>query len=273
MSKGLWPAISGSMAQSQKLDTIANNIANADTDGFKRDQVSFRAMMSSAITAYQKEGIPKMPYKEKDFYRLDGTDKAYAHVEGTYTDQSQGRLKITNSPLDVALEGKGFLEVLGPQGLGYTRNGNLKLNAEGALVTTEGYPVLSPGGLANEAREESAARAITIDPKGGTPTITADGKIYQNKVEIGQLAVVEFIDGRLLAKEGSSLFKNTVAANLSNEVPSTKIHQGMIESSNVNAIQEMTELLQATRLFEANEKVVKTYGELEGRAVNELGKF
>jgi flagellar basal-body rod protein FlgF len=278
MSKGFWPAISGAVAQSERMETIANNLANSDTTAFKRDQVAFQTVLSSATAAAQKEDIPRKPYTEKDFHRLDGRDTAYVQVQGSYTDHTQGREKITNSPLDVALEGKGFLEVLGPQGVRFTRQGSLKMNAEGSLVTTEGFPVLSPGGPADPTkvptREESAQRAIKLDTtKDPKITITSDGKLYQGKQEVAQLSVVEFVDPSLLTKEGSSLFANDLTANVSQSESTTLVKQGVLETSNVNAIMEMSELLKATRLFEANEKIVKTYGDLEGRAVNDLGKL
>ncbi|MGZ3696022.1 MAG: flagellar basal-body rod protein FlgF [Bdellovibrionota bacterium] len=278
MSKGFWPAISGAVAQSERMDAIANNLANSDTTAFKRDQVAFRQVLSSATSAAQKEDIPRKPYTEKDFHRLDGRDTAYVATDGSYTDYTQGRVKVTGSPLDVALEGKGFLEVLGPQGVRFTRQGSLKMNAEGSLVTTEGFPVLSPGGQPEAGkiptREELAQRAIKLDTtKDPKLTITSDGKIYQGKQEVAQLSVVEFVDPKLLSKEGSSLFVNDLAANISQDDKTTQIRQGVLETSNVNAIMEMSELLKATRLFEANEKIVKSYGDLEGRAVNDLGKL
>jgi flagellar basal-body rod protein FlgG len=279
MSKGLWPAISGSVAQSERLDTIANNLANADTNGFKKDQVAFRSVMSSALSAAQKEGIPTKPYTEKDFHKLDGADSAYVMVDGVYTDFSQGRAKVTGSPLDVALEGKGFLEVLTPQGVRYTRQGSLRMNQDGGLVTLEGFQVLSPGGQPaapgqpEPSREELLARAVHLNPAEGRVTITTDGKIYQGKQDVGQLSVVEFVDPKLLSKEGSSAFRNDDPANVSGIPSSTQVKQGMLETSNVNAVAEMTEMLKATRMFEATEKIVRTYGELEGRSVNDLGKL
>lgn len=279
MSKGLWPAISGSIAQSERLDTVANNLANSDTNGFKRDQVAFRSIMSSAISAAHKEEIPRKLYTEKDFHKLDGADSAFVVVDGTFTDFAQGRVKVTGNPLDVALEGKGFLEVLAPEGVRYTRQGSLRMNQEGKLVTSEGFPVLSPGsqevpGGAPVSREELLGRGIQIDPRGASSmTITTDGKVYQGKQEVSQLSIVEFVDAKMLTKEGSALFRNESPSNISKETVGTNVRQGMIEASNVNAVAEMTELLKATRLFEANEKVVKSYGELEGRAVNDLGKL
>lgn len=279
MSKGLWPAVSGSIAQSERLDAIANNLANSDTVGFKKDQMAFQSVMSSAVTAAMKEGIPHKLYTEKDFHRLDGKDMAFVAVEGTYTDFAQGRAKVTNSPLDVALEGKGFLEVLAPQGVRFTRQGSLRMNNEGMLVTTEGFPLLSPGGqeapgAAPPAREELMARAIRLDPAlGNKLTITTEGRIYQGRQEAAQLSVVEFVDPTLLSKDGSSLFRNEVPANLSQDPAATMVRQGMLETSNVNAVAEMTELLKATRLFEANQKIVRAYGDLESRSVNDLGKL
>jgi flagellar basal-body rod protein FlgG len=278
MSKGLWPAISGSIAQSERLDTIANNLANSDTNGFKKDQVAFRSVMSSAISAAQKEGIPTKPYTEKDFHKLDGADSTFVAVDGTYTDFAQGRAKVTGSPLDVALEGKGFLEVLTPQGVRYTRQGSLRMNQDGGLVTLEGFQVLTPGGqeapgAQAPAREELLGRAIRLNPAQGRVTITSDGRIYQGQQEAAQLSVVEFVDPKLLTKEGSSVFRNETPANVSGIPGTTQVKQGMLETSNVNAIAEMTDLLKATRLFEATEKIVRTYGDLESRSVNDLGKL
>lgn len=287
MSKGLWPAVSGSIAQSQRLDTIANNLANSDTTGFKRDQVSFRSVLSDAQMAAQKEDIPRRPYKDKDFYRLDGADHNFVAIDGTHTDFSQGRAKITNNPLDVALDGKGFLEVLAPQGVRYTRQGSLKLTGEGNLVTSEGLPVLSPGGTGAvdpnnptaapkpETLEEAKGRAIRLDVSRGINqlTITSNGSIFMGKEQVGSLGVSEFADPRLLIREGQALYRSDSGANRLPEVSQTTVRQGMLEASNVNAVSEMTELLKATRLFEANQKVVKNYGELEARAVNELGKL
>jgi flagellar basal body rod protein FlgG len=150
------------------------------------------------------------------------------------------------------------------------------MNQEGGLVTMEGFPVLSPGGQEAEggqpvAREELLARAIRLNPAGAV-TITTDGKIFQGNQQIAELSVREFVDPKLLSKEGSALFKNETPANISAE-STTMVRQGMLETSNVNAIAEMTELLKASRLFEANEKIVRTYGDLEARAVNDLGKL
>ena len=268
MSKGLWPAISGSIAQSERLDTAANNLANVETNGFKKDQVAFRSVVSSAVAAAMKEDIPRKLYTEKDFHRLDGADTTYTVVDGTYTDHSPGRIKVTNSPLDVAIEGKGFLEVLTPQGARFTRQGSLRMNNEGGLVTMDG------AGAKPATREELKGRAILLDPaKNGKLTITSSGQIFQGNEQVAELSIVEFVDSKLLTKEGSAVFRNETPSNIMPELTGTSVRQGMLETSNVNSVAEMMEVLKASRLFEANEKIVKSYGDLESRAVNDLGKL
>jgi flagellar basal-body rod protein FlgG len=135
--------------------------------------------------------------------------------------------------------------------------------------------VLAKGDAAAKAtREELASRAIHIDPKkAGALSITTDGKIYQGKELVGEFSIQEFVDAKMLTKEGSSLFNNQVPANIVQDGTKTTVHQGMLETSNVNAVSEMTELLKATRMFESNEKLVKNYGDLESRAANDIGKL
>lgn len=285
MSKGIWSAVSGSLAQSQRMEVTANNLANVNTTGFKRDEASFRKVLSNAEAAIDKEDIPRKLYQEKDFYKLDGRDKAYVVVDEIATDFSQGRLKITNNPLDVAVNGPGFFEVLTPQGVRYTRNGSFQLSANGTLVNSDGNPVLSPApplalddegnplpGQADPTTEEILARAITLEPSGAI-SIANDGTISRGAQVLGQLSVVEFVDPKLMTKEGSSLYRNDILANILPVVNQSAVKQGAIEVSNVNAVKELTNMLKATRLFEANQNLVRSYGDLEAAAVRDIGKL
>jgi flagellar basal body rod protein FlgG len=143
----------------------------------------------------------------------------------------------------------------------------------------EGYPVLSRGGASQAEdgqpvpREELAARAIRLNPgQQGKVNITTDGRVFQGNQAVGELSLVEFVDAKMLTKEGGALFRNETPANVVQDATGTVVRQGMLETSNVNAVAEMTELLKATRLFEANEKIVRAYGEMESRA-NDLGKL
>jgi flagellar basal-body rod protein FlgG len=282
MSKGLWPAVSGSIAQAQRLEVVANNLANVNTAGFKRDSAAFRHLLSDAMTAAGREDVPRQIPTDKEIARLDGRDAAYVVVDGIHTEHSQGMAKTTGNPLDLLIEGKGFFEVLTPNGVRYTRQGNFILNGDGVLTTTDGYLVLSPGAATAEAgvpsptptREELASRAVVIDStRAGQITVGRDGGVYRGREQLGQIGVVEFVDNRMLRKEGDSLFRNEVPANLVRDATASNLRQGMLETSNVNPVKELTDLLSATRMFEANQKIVKNYGEMEARAVNEIGKL
>jgi flagellar basal-body rod protein FlgF len=271
---------------------IANNLANQDTLGFKKDQPTFKDYMANVERAHGPEDIPRGPIKEKEFYPLDGRDQSFVVVNGTYTNFKPGAIRVTQSPLDVAMDGPGFLEVSTPTGIRYTRQGSLKMSMDGRLVTTEGFPVLAsqPGGLAAQqqqplvqnglATQGRVPAALTADPsrfidlrdRGGAVSITPQGEIYAGDQLIAKLSVVEFQDLNKLRKSGGSMFENKEPANLQ-EPAHTSVRQGMLEGSNVNPIEEMTNLIKANRLFEEDLKAMKTYGEIMGKEANEIGKL
>lgn len=292
MSNGIWTAVSGAAAQAHSVDTIANNLANSDTLGFKKDLPTFKEYLTSVERIPGATDIPRGPVKDRDLYPLDGKDTAYVVVDGTHTSFKQGNLKVTQAPLDVALDGPGFLEVSTPNGVRYTRQGSLKVAMDGRLVTSEGHPVLAsqPGGLAaaqlansvqpgqgglatqGGVAAEQTARFINLRDRGSNITINESGEIYAGEDLVGKLSVVEFQDLQKIRKIGGSLFENRDPANP--KAPAkTEVRQGVLEGSNVNPIEEMTRLIQANRMFEQGMKAVKTYGELMQREANDLGKL
>ncbi|HUP56661.1 MAG TPA: flagellar basal-body rod protein FlgF [Bdellovibrionota bacterium] len=291
----MWTSAAGAAAQSQSVDVIANNLANADTQGFKKDLPTFKEYLSSVEREKESVDIPRGPIKDKDFYPLDGRDQSYVVVDGTYTDFRQGNLRVTNNALDVALDGPGFLEVSTPQGVRYTRHGSLKVATDGRLVTTDGHPVLAsqPGGLAAQPTNAQpgqggpatqggvavgrnpaadAARFINLRDRGTHFSINDQGEIYAGGDLVAKLSVVEFGDRNKLRKAGGTLFESLDAGNAI--APGrTQLRQGVVETSNVNPVEEMTKLIQANRLFEHDLKAMKTYGELLGREANDIGKL
>lgn len=304
MATGMWVSAAGAAAQAQNVDIIANNLANADTLAFKKDMPTFKEYMTTAEREHTAADIPTGPVKDKDLYPLDGRDQAFVTMDGTYTNFKQGNLKVTQSPLDVAMDGPGFLEVSTPQGTRYTRQGSFKIATDGRLVTTEGYPVLAsqPGGLAGAPASNvqpsqggpstqggvavgrgpasalspalgDAARFINLKGKEGVLTITSAGEVYTGDELVARLNVVEFQNPSKLFKKGGSLYENKDPANNPQGAARTQVRQGVLETSNVNPIEEMTNLIQANRLFEHDLKALKTYGELLGREVNDVGKL
>lgn len=279
--KGIWVPLSGAIAQQRKVETIANNIANANTPGFKKDSLVFKEYLSRLNKGGEVVDLPRKEWRPEDFYRHEGGDKAMVKVAGSYTDFAQGQMSATGNPFDLAINGNGMFEVLTPNGVRYTRRGNLSVSQDGLLVTDQGFPVLSgisKAQLESQGRDSSASyntdpasRAIQIT--GGKLSITNSGEIFQDGQPTGQLAVVEFNDINLLKKEGHSLYINNNNNNLKIEDIQSTVHQGFMEESNVNAIAEMSELIKANRHFESIQRAIKTYDQVSGRAVNDILKF
>lgn len=278
------------------MDVVANNLANSDTLAFKKDIPTFKEYLSALEREPAAQDVPRGQIKDKDFYPLDGRDQAFVIVDGTYTNFRQGNLRVTQAPLDLALEGPGFFEVSTPAGVRYTRQGSLKLAMDGRLVTTEGYPVLAaqPGGLAAAlpaatvqpsqggqttqggvaAGQGEAARFINLRDRSPNISINGQGEIYAGDELVARLNVVEFQDLNKLRKIGGQLFENYEAGNfLPGGEGRTLVRQGMLETSNVNPIEEMTSLIKSNRLFEHDLKAMKTFGDLLGREANDIGKL
>lgn len=311
LASGIWTSVSGAAAQAQVVDMTANNLANLDTAGFKKDGATFKEYLSSAERNPSPQEIPRGAIKDKDFYPLDGRDQAFVTMTGTYTHFKPGSLKVTQSPLDLAVDGPGFFEVSTPSGVRYTKQGSFKVAADGLLVTKEGYPVLSsqPAGLATASLAATAvqpgqggpstqgrvavgqenavqapapevvARYISMKDTGPGVSITQTGDIYakgapgENERLIAKIGISEFEDMRKLRKQGNQLFENPDSLNRVPSAVKSAIHQGVLETSNVNPVEEMTNLIKANRLFEHDLKVMKTYGEIMGKEANDIGKL
>ena len=279
--KGIWVPLSGAIAQQRKVETIANNIANANTPGFKKDSLVFKEYLSRLAKEGEIIDLPRKEWRPEDFYRHEGGDKAMDKIDGGYTNFNQGQLSATGNPFDLAINGKGMIEVLSPNGVRYTRRGTLSISQEGLLVTDQGYPVpsaLSKAQIESQGGDDSASLNIvpeqrTIKVTGGQFSVSKSGEIFLNGNSSGKISVVEFADVNQLKKEGHSLYLNNNNNNLIVDNIQSTVHQGYVEQSNVNAIQEMSELIKANRHFESIQRAIKTYDSISGKAVNELTKF
>jgi flagellar basal-body rod protein FlgG len=270
MSKGLFTALSGAMAQSQRLDTIANNLANTNTAGFKRDAQLFREY----LTAFEKEpggnGVQppttKVPDSVESFYELNGADKSFVDGSGTFTDFTQGSVRPTGNNWDLAIEGEGFFEVATPSGPLLTRAGNFTLDAEGRLVTKQGHPVMLEGDAG-----DPLAREIRLSSPSAT--VSGTGEIFDNGVSLGRLAIVNVGNRDALQKAGQNLFGFRAGQDPQLAVNAeAKVHQGALESSNVNVVREMTDMIAATRVFETTQKGLQAYDQMQGKLISEIPK-
>jgi flagellar basal-body rod protein FlgG len=266
-TKGVYTALSGAMAQSQRLDTIANNIANVNTPGFKRDQQLFREYLTANEKPSDVIQVPRIPASIESFYDMQGGDKSYVDSIGTYTDFSQGGLKSTGNPLDVAIDGQGFFEVATPAGVRFTRHGSFSLDGNGVLVTKDGYPVLSAG----EPGQDPANRMIRST--GGPLVINDNGDVYDGENVIGKLSLIDVQDKDSLQKIGNSLydFKSNARPEIT-VVNHPSLKQGFVESSNVNIVKEMTDMITTTRTFESAQKAISAYDSMAEKLVNQVPK-
>ncbi len=232
MIKGIFTSGSGMHPRMLRLQVIANNLANINTTGFKRDSMFIQALKKTGLIQQQNDG---------DLAGLDVRQ---------FTDFSEGSLAPTNNPFDVAIQGRGFFVVETPQGMQYTRNGNFMLSADGSLVTSQGYPVLGVGGRIQFPDIRKLAQ--------GNVAITATGEIFADNSLIGKLRVVDFERASDLRKQGNTLF-STSAKELFTEADgkTTAIKQGFLEESNVDGIEEMIEMIELNRSFESDQKSIQ----------------
>ncbi|AGH94783.1 flagellar basal-body rod protein FlgF [Pseudobdellovibrio exovorus] len=266
-TKGIFTALSGALAQTQKIDTIANNIANVNTTGFKRDQQTF----GEYLTAFEKEPqviqVPRVPASIESFYDMNGGDKAFVNSTGTYTNFEQGSLKHTGGKLDVAIDGAGFFEVMTPSGVQITRAGNFTLDGDGQLVTKDGFPVLMDA--ADDTPPEDRIMRFTGQ---GQPSISDAGEVFDGAQNLGRLSLIQVSNPDSLLKVGSNnyTFKPELPSEVT-RVATPNLKQGFLETSNVNIVQEMTEMISAQRVFEGTQKAISAYDSMADKSINVIG--
>jgi flagellar basal-body rod protein FlgG len=244
MNSGMYSAVSGNIVLMQKMEVIANNLANINTVGFKKDRMIFDTMLNSAKNPTQPAGT-----------MTDGPVLSDGTVD---TDYSAGPLTQTSNPLDLALDGSGFFVVNTPQGKAYTRQGNFHLDSSGKVVTADGYAVQGGGG------------PVTI--KGGKVDINEKGEVSVDGQQVATLSIVDFPKPYQLQKIGSAMF--VPSDPQINELPATgtNVRQGTLENSNVQPLTEMANLIETNRFYESCVKTIQSYDAMANKAANELGK-
>jgi len=222
-----------------RQDRVANNLANANTVGFQRDRAFAQALDE----------------------RLDHEGTAQStRVAGQWADQTGGSLQETGGPLHLALEGEGFFAVQDASGqTRYTRAGEFVLDADGT--------VRSPGGLAL-LRDDGVP--LTLPPSGGEIAVTTGGEVSVGGVAVGRVSVVQPIDPRALVRLDGATY---ASAGVAVEPAEARVRQGFLESSNVDAVREMTDLIAHVRLFESQQKALQTTDDVLGAVARSLGSF
>lgn len=249
--RGIYIAASGMLAESLRADVTANNLANVNTAGFKKD--------FAVLKDYDSRQIRRINDGEQE--PEIGRMGSGVWLDTIATRHSVGIMQVTNNNLDFSIEGKGFFAVQTEAGVRYTRNGAFTRSAGGELVTQDGYRVLGQNG------------PINLDPAGqaGKVTGSEDGRIFLDGVENNSFQLYTFEDENRLRKEGANLFRPPEGVQAQAATPT--IRQGILELSNVNVITEMVNMIAGFRAYETNSKVVQTHDALLDKAVNEVARL
>jgi flagellar basal-body rod protein FlgG len=252
MQTGYYSAAGGMVAQFNRMDTIASNLANANTAGFKRDQLITGDFARLYKTAQSE--LPIANQTEEAAQYLNRSLSRVPQITDAYTDQSLGAMQRTDNTFDLALSKEGqFFSVQTPQGIRLTRDGTFTLNDEGKLVNKQGYEVLA-----------ADRTPITFTPQNTIVTIDKNGQVSANvpgsnqMIASKKLLVVEPQNLRNIVKEGNNLYKPEAADPLTPLAESGSVMQGFVEKSNVNAVNEMISLVEANRLVGMYQKAMDT---------------
>lgn len=249
MLQGLYAAATGMAAMEGRQNVLANNIANASTPGFRRQeplQKGFYGLFSDRLRTPARYNSTTAPGGGVSF-------------TGTFSDPSPGPITVTGNPLDAALSGPGFFAVETPEGQRFTRGGQFKLDVAGQLATADGFKVLDAGGT-------------PIDVPQGTVSIASDGNVMVDGLVIGQLGVTEFANPNALTRQGDNLYAASEAVLATAEpADETLVTQKALEMANVNLPQEMVSMILGMRAYGANQKMINAIDETTQRLIEQVG--
>jgi flagellar basal-body rod protein FlgF len=256
MSGGIYMAASGALAYEKQLQIISNNLANANTVGYKMDHGLYQSIDPADLPASFVSNFPEMTTSQAQSFWFQFS---------SYTDFTAGSLKNTGNDFDLALIGHGFFCVQKPDGVYYTRKGDFTLNEEGVLVTGNGYPVVGDGGeiTVDGSGNPHQVKKFAVDEEGN---VSVDGK------QVGNLRIVDFPEPDKLMKMGDTLFKPAENSPPPIEAEDFKVSQGFLELSNVDVVKMMTEMIEVLRGYESYQKVIRTADEASAKSINEVGR-
>lgn len=256
MIRGLYTAVSGMITQEAKQDVITSNLSNSTTVGFKQDNLAIRRFDDVLLENYDKVVGGKNVRNEI------GTLSLGSRVDSVNTDFTQGMIQDTGKPTDFAIDGKGFFTVQRNDGINngqyYTRDGHFHVNMRGILVNDSGDSVIGRNLATNQLEP--------INVGDGKLTSDVNGNISINDNKMYKLYTVDFNDYNSIKKMGDNLYQGNNAVE-NNAI----VKQNSLEKSNVNVINEMTNMITTMRSFETNQKIIQSLDETLGKAVNEVG--
>lgn len=276
MVKGLYTGASGMLALQESMNSIAHNLSNVNTDGYKRETAVLKAFPEMLARRVNDDGQVKFPLGSFDKAPIAGKIGTGVEYNEAFVRFEQGSLMETGSEFDFALEGEGFFTLETPNGIRYSRNGSFTISGDGYVVDSHGNYLLSEQGRIRVARNNfkvdkqaniTTNAAIAFD---GFTSMTSND--WQSEIVLGKLKLVDFKHKRYLVREGNHLYAETKFSGVPRDLENPKVLQGFLEKSTVQPVDEMVRMIEVQRLYEANQKVIQTQDELIGHAVNRVMK-
>ncbi len=238
MRGNIYVSLSAQVALEKRLDTVASNIANVNTAGYRAQGVAFSSVLS----------------------KVQERPASFVSTGADYISRAQGPTTKTDNPLDVVVQGEGFLAIKTPAGTAYTRDGRFQITATGELQTLNGYPVLDAGNA-----------PLRLEPTDGPPVITADGMMTQNGRQVGAIGLFSIPDDAKLARYGNSAVIPDVAPSAILDFSKNSILQGYTEGSNVNPVLEISKMIEIQRAYDGLAGAMQTSETTQQDAVKTLG--
>lgn len=238
MTSSIYVALSAQMALQRRMETVANNVANLNTAGFRAEEVRFETVLS----------------------KMGSREVSYADSGESYISRRAGSVAPTGNPLDVAVSGDAWLSVSTPDGVAYTRDGRLQMTEAGDLVSVDGKPILDAGGA-----------PIALDPSGGPVHIGADGSIVQGTIQVGALGLFNLPDTTRLERYGETAVMSSEPGLPVEDVAAQGVRQGFLEGANVDPVMEMTKLITISRTFDSAASAIREGEDVLAQAIRSLG--
>lgn len=259
MQDSMYSAMFGALTQEHRMNSIANNLANVNTTGYKKDNLMFKDVFIRFAHDVIME--PMMNIRSKKMFP-EPHEIAKPRLGQAVVDFSQGSLHLTNNPLDLAISGDGFFKIRTETGEYHTRNGHFQITNEGLLVNAQGYPVIGEGG------------DIIIPPNTEHVHIDDIGRIFADNEMVGQVQVFGVGNPDALEKLGNNLYKPRPGMQIEEEpLDEPRVEQGYLEVSNVNVVEEMVNMIETQRAFEAYQKVIQGTQETDQRLMEKVATF
>ncbi|GAB6176444.1 flagellar basal-body rod protein FlgF [Desulfobaculum senezii] len=257
MQDGMYSALFGALTQEHRMNTIANNLANVNTTGYKRDRMAFRDVFVRFAHDVIREPVLNVRSKPL-FPEPDYLSKV--RIAESRIDFSQGSMKKSDNPLDLAISGEGFFKVRNDNGDYYTRNGHFTVGPDGIIVNADGHQLLGEGG------------PIAVPPSTRL-SVTADGQIFADGEALDAIQLSTVSNLTALRKVGQNLFEiHPDRQAVEEPALEAQVAQGYLEAPNVEVVTEMVKMIETQRSFEAYQKVITTSKETDSNAINKVGK-